>query len=470
MCLRQALHTQQGESALKCGMEQVMELMAKKRYREALVSLWHLAGNTTNVNAWERRHNQAEIAKSAKTLLATLLAGKPFDAKSAMSNPLALIEALDEFVAQRFTARRMPPIGVMSVQGTRYWIVVDKIGARLRTRLRNKRNDRVRWFRHHIMLPCKADQFGIGLEFLKQASAPKLFENDKTTLRLMLVEFCDHVRPDWKVTPGNNMLTADALTHGKHATSRNTDPNALRAHRIFESLEVARDNGVDVVVMPELAVTPAVRQKIATWLRETDAHGISLVAAGSFHETDAADGKRYNIARLFDQYGDTVITHRKLKPLGTLATGLSTGDHAGEDIDVGRTMTLLSTPIGLLALPICLDFCDAGEAIRKLWLEIFADWLLVPAMGDDSSMRAHDRAAQLEADYYQGAVVLLANVATEGDTMHAYDDPFGQDTKRGFVFAPRGHANLPNSAIGGQKLAFQGNGIYELTLHRGSVA
>jgi hypothetical protein len=84
-------------------------------------------------------------------------------------------------------------------------------------------------------------------------------------------------------------------------------------------------------------------------------------------------------------------------------------------------MDLLDTPIGLVAIPICRDFCDEGETFNRLWDELGIEWILVPAFGEKTSISAHERRAKavLRA---QGTVSAVAN-----------QHPKGTDADQGFI-------------------------------------
>lgn len=144
------------------------------------------------------------------------------------------------------------------------------------------------------------------------------------------------------------------------------------------------------------------KQFIAEWLDDQQ-HNLSLILPGTFHERH--DKHRYNHGSLFNKYGKTILEHRKLKKFG---------DHNEyESIDTGDKIELLDTPIGLVAIPICLDFCEEADPLKSLWETIGPEWFLVPAMGKKSSISAHVKRAE-SLHRLCGAVSVLANQDPDG--------------------------------------------------------
>ena len=72
---------------------------------------------------------------------------------------------------------------------------------------------------------------------------------------------------------------------GERATAiRNGDD---RASKLLATIQAAAGEGIDVLVAPELTVTPEARRWIARqlrWLPETSTNRLALVVPGSFHE------------------------------------------------------------------------------------------------------------------------------------------------------------------------------------------
>ncbi|MGH9890528.1 MAG: hypothetical protein ACREA0_00795, partial [bacterium] len=102
----------------------------------------------------------------------------------------------------------------------------------------------------------------------------------------------------------------------------------------------------------------------------------------------------------------TLIEHRKLKRYRT--RGENGVPERKEGIVTGDRIELLDTPVGLVAMPICLDFCDVRHPFTDLWQSLGVEWLLVPAFGSEKSVNAHSRRAK-ELQLAHGTVCALAN-------------------------------------------------------------
>lgn len=178
-----------------------------------------------------------------------------------------------------------------------------------------------------------------------------------------------------------------------------------RADALSDALRAAARENVDVFVAPELTVPPRERDRvIADLANGRGAAQVALAVLGSFHESGRAiDGaeRTFNVAVLVDGAGNRIHEHRKLSAYGEHGAG-----EPREVIGVGNTITLIQTPLGLVALAICKDFCDVH--FERIWCELQPEWILVPAYGDGES--AHVRAAR-NAALVSGSVTIVAHEA-----------------------------------------------------------
>ncbi len=138
-----------------------------------------------------------------------------------------------------------------------------------------------------------------------------------------------------------------------------------------------------------------------------------LVAAGSFHELDAVSATSpaqiRNRAHLLNRKGAPVFAHDKLRRFGPV--------HAGEEIAEGNAITLLISDFGVISLAICKDFNDvAASGFAAIWKLLGLDVLLVPAMGNASSLSAHLRAAK-DLWINSKALTLVANQEIPGEAV-----------------------------------------------------
>jgi hypothetical protein len=219
---------------------------------------------------------------------------------------------------------------------------------------------------------------------------------DSRSIKVFAAEFCDQVKLDTR--------TAD----GKFHCSGLQDPDT-RWQSIENALEQARKWRADIILMPELSVTEALRKQLAAWLRQNK--GVfRLVIAGSFHQDD---GKGNNVNRcvLFRGNGQTLAEFDKWLPY-----------RSKENIVPGKRLLMLNTVAGLWAPAICLDFVQRKEDSREShpefpWESISGDLLLVASMGHESTVTGHqERAKSLAAEFYPRVVV--ANMTPESDGLH----------------------------------------------------
>ena len=94
-----------------------------------------------------------------------------------------------------------------------------------------------------------------------------------------------------------------------------------------------------------------------------------------------------------------------------------------EAIEASRKkVVLLETPLGLVGVAICKDFSDKGSSlVRTLWESLSPDWLLVPSMGDEETLRLHEPCAKERAKLH-GIRSAVAN-----------QQAFDAEAKPGFV-------------------------------------
>jgi hypothetical protein len=136
------------------------------------------------------------------------------------------------------------------------------------------------------------------------------------------------------------------------------------------------------VVWPELSVPPDLRDRIAGLLRK---RALSLdprpapqvVVAGSWHEESS--GGSVNVATVLNGYGARLLTYEKSLPF---YSGRIT-----EDIRPGVTIPILVTDDQVIAFGICRDFCDLSFDLP--YPELDVDLVLVPSMGEETTMDGH---------------------------------------------------------------------------------
>ncbi len=364
--------------------------------RRRLVELWAQLSDDhplfLELEAELRRNDVLETVTGAHRLLEH---GKVLPTEW---NALVRLQALDEFLAEHSGTRATgvdEQLGtpVQLEDGKRYALYRRPQGLR-QAPVEKQPGHLRKWMKHHQVLPEKQRGYQVAFPrpsdyLLEQLSR---MHARREPLKVAIARFEDGVEPRWLREQSPPRFQAAALT----------DPET-RWKRVSHLLERARDERVHVLVLPELTIPPDLRLRLQEWLTEhADTHSLLLVLPGTFHEPDPR-GRRgvVNRTELLDAYGQCLLVHDKLLPFKAHSMG-------DEDINPGRRISLLPLPLGLLATPICLDFCEADQPLPELWKELGPAWLLVPAMGDGSSRRAHARAART-LFVTRGSVTALAN-------------------------------------------------------------
>ena len=176
-----------------------------------------------------------------------------------------------------------------------------------------------------------------------------------------------------------------------------------------------------VLVLPELVATAGIERKIAVALEELNEEGRSpaLTIVGLYHrfpETeellepaeqalvgDAPLSKRVNEAVVLGPDGRELWRHRKLSVAEAVSNGRlgpsATASRVSEDITPGRTLGLVDSPIGWIAVLICIDVFAGHLGLRLE--ESGADVLLVPSLSP--TVHRHRNAVQLLVQRLWGA-------------------------------------------------------------------
>ena len=421
--------------AVSCAhMKQVIELIRDGALRDALVRLWVLAGRhengDRNQNAWERNTVKVRFDQLAAQFGSLLTHGKSIGPVHAAQEPLALIRVLDSFLADEQRAPRKLSVIPHRVDGADYWLVRHPLARRNHASMAGQAGpNRQAWFRHHAVIPKSlgGPDASISIAIGEPDSATsmaleKLLSLD--SVRIFVAHFVDGVRLDMQKSVADKLFAIGL-----------TQPDIRRAS-ILDMLDRAQASGAHIVVFPELTVIPAHRQLIAEWrlTAQQSAGAPILIVTGSFHEE--VKGRRVNRAELLG-LSKPLMTHEKIRPFGK-AEGFA------EDIASGGKLTLLSTPLGLIAMPICKDYNDVAGGPD--WTRIEPDWCLVPSMGDASNVRAHARRAESLWQVVCRAVSAVANQEFDGQPATS---GFGQIERKIDITAGGHHFDAPlKAAIG----------------------
>lgn len=277
-------------------------------------------------------------------------------------------------------------------------------------RLRNGKEAEYRATRFHALVPAHVGEIDVDL-FLYDDSTGE----GEPMVWLYGAAVFDDVTLTWNPIGEDEFLLSGA-----------PGPSAKEA--IEEQVRRALDDGCEVLAWPELTVPPERLRTIKEALGQNPLESprrIPLVVAGSWHvEGDNGFVNRCEIL----QAGGRPLTHcdkrRRYEFHGRK-----------EAIVPTRRVPLIVMDDRLIAVSICLDFCD--DRVPDLYADLGVDLVLVPSMGKESTMASHERhAASLQSRH--GGVTFLVQ-------QHPYVSPADQQSgNRGYSFAAP-HASAESS-------------------------
>ncbi|MCU0755971.1 MAG: hypothetical protein MUE46_12735 [Xanthomonadales bacterium] len=231
------------------------------------------------------------------------------------------------------------------------------------------------------------------LQLFESRAVELSFQDAPDELVVYLVEFDadPHYAPglcqDWVAEQlvNESELAAEALEHLRRATAAKAD----------------------VIVFPELCVSPGVAQAIRGYLQGAE-RPHRLVVAGSFH---VRDGNQYfNQALVLDPFGNEIADwrHRKLTAVSLERGAISEG------ITRATELRIAATPCGLQAVVICLDLAQAQPWEAVPLEDLALDWLWVPSWSKNT--HAHQAKAR-ECRNFQSTTTACANQRLPGEAM-----------------------------------------------------
>jgi predicted amidohydrolase len=171
----------------------------------------------------------------------------------------------------------------------------------------------------------------------------------------------------------------------------------------------AAEAACDVVLFPELCLTPAAQRGIGTAIRETSCRFGGrpwLVVAGSAHTpVQGAPGQFHNRAVLFDGAGTEWLGHNKLfryeiqeyeQGRYGIVDALGQTPRVEDIVTFPRVLEILEAPMGRVAVLICEDLA-VTHFVHSVVHGLEIDWLLVPVM--DGAQNTHRWTASRAKDY-----------------------------------------------------------------------
>ena len=156
---------------------------------------------------------------------------------------------------------------------------------------------------------------------------------------------------------------------------------------IRAALEKAKELEVSLLILPELAIPPAVEKEVRSLLavHGTESHPLLTLFGCCLRRTEDGD---FNEAVLLGPDGTEIHRHRKLTSF-TLVIGKEPLRLVAEPNTVGNRISVLESAIGNLAPLICLDFIH--QPLFQVLACSHANLFAVPSLSDSTG--AHRKAA-----------------------------------------------------------------------------
>lgn len=196
---------------------------------------------------------------------------------------------------------------------------------------------------------------------------------------------------------------------------------------IRESLDSAIAEGCQVLVFPELVISPRLSEKIGRLLRDAERRGrLSLVVAGSGWQE--FDGEGDNICHLYDGFGRHLGTYHK-------CSAFLPSNKEGEDYEALANPALTCTMVDVRGLgrvlpSICKDLGSNERYTSRLATTFESDLVCVPALSTSLEKVFDDQMHTLANRAYSHCVV--CNVC---GARHEYLGQEGQDLREDGVLA-----------------------------------
>ncbi len=223
-----------------------------------------------------------------------------------------------------------------------------------------------RGLRRARIFPTKVEGFDVKLVFVEDPRGLQKLD------RGLPVRAGAGLFQDLKMTPQDvpgGFIIADAEA-----------PSQLDVMR--DQIERASADACMSVIYPELSVTKATASVVGESISNSSWEcALSFLIAGTHHSADSA-GRWFNVAAIFDGYGNVLDGHKKLFRFND-----KDGPH--EAIEFGTSIHIFVIGQAVLAVGICLDFCNLAESCPYPRLDV--DYVMVPSCGGKSTMEGHIR-------------------------------------------------------------------------------
>lgn len=364
--------------------QRILQAITQGNIETALILLWLWAESADagcqRLSVWRQGFSRPAHELMVGKILAALEKSPLLLPTEMLDLPLAIIEALDRHAG--LNADLPGGLGGMhklEEGDVGYWLVRRR--PRPNVPADNQEPNLEKWFRHFRVIP---DRIVVGnapahVELIPVASR----YGDEVRVFARLSHFDDGVRPNFSEDQAGESFWAEGLSDYER-----------RLASLQSELETVKQEGHGFWVAPELTIPPAMRRRLQIMLAEGPLRHLLLAVPGSFHEI--VENRPVNGVDIFDGDGVCLARHEKLTLFSYPRA--RDGKPCCEAIHACRKVVLLETPLALVGVAICKDFSDKTSIlVRTVWERLAPDWLLVPSMGDDDTLRLHETCAQEHA-------------------------------------------------------------------------
>lgn len=205
---------------------------------------------------------------------------------------------------------------------------------------------------------------------------------------------------------------------------------------IVRAFECAADAGCEVIVFPELTVTPVALSALRSRLAQgSPKWRVRIVVAGSWHLVEGSDTAHFrNRATVLGPHGDVAWVQDKLEPFFCRHNGKEITEPTIGSRDV---FVREGSRLGRVTVSICSDFCNL-IGIPHFLQQVFPSLVCVPTMQVIGSSEVFGAQAIVLAKQTH-ATSVVANVRVDGRESTQGDTASGQRLEP-FVRTPLGEA------------------------------
>jgi hypothetical protein len=378
----------------------LLRLIVERRFDRALVTLYVL-GEALDAGAPGRQEHRYVVWRRTETNAATGQLGPDdlnegdLDLWNPVVGALQLLRALDERLFGDWQTASEQVRRVAALDGSEHWIV------RKHTPPPTREDNLVGLagqLRHFRVVPAVIGDFQIEIVPAPLALDARLRLAVRQEPQAFIGHFTSGVAVQW------------GRSWSGEVQALGLQDEVLQLQAALALLKQAA--GAVFFVLPECVAPRAMRQKLGAAIAAMGEEAPLLSLPGSFHDpmpdcTPAFE----NRCELRDYRGTTLIDHAKTRMAAV---------HHGQDaehIHLCNTLHILVTAAGTIGIAICLEFSHPSGDCYQAWSRIGPQWMLVPSMGEASTLDLHKGVAKQLVDTHR-TNCLIANQSPSGSGLH----------------------------------------------------